>query len=83
LHAEARDALALAEPILRDIAAHHELARMYCVRAELEQALGDAAAARAALAEAEAVIAGSSGQPGNELERALARARRALAVVSA
>jgi predicted ATPase len=78
-HAEAREALALAEPILREIAADHELGRMLCVRAELEQARGDAAAARAALAEAEALVAASNGRPGNEIERALARARRVLA----
>jgi hypothetical protein len=83
LHAEARDTLALADPILREIEAHHELARMLCVRAELEQATGDAPAAHAALAEAEAIVAASSGEPGNELQRALARARRALAGVSA
>ena len=64
-----------AEPILREIGARLELARLLCVRAELEQSSGNAESARAALEEAEAFAAELETRATSELGRALARAR--------
>jgi len=77
-HDLAREQLALGEPILREVASPLELALALCVRAELEQACGAGAAARAALGEAEALASGLRDRPDSELGRALARARKAL-----
>jgi predicted ATPase/serine/threonine protein kinase len=77
LHAEARAALAAAEPILREVEARRELARMLCLRAELERVEGNASAADSAIAEAESLAAELGTPPDSDLGRALARVRPA------
>lgn len=71
--AAAREACDEAEPLLRSTGLGVDLARLLCLRSELDRAGGHTAAADAALGEASALAVGAA--PTTELGRALARAR--------
>ena len=70
--------LGIAEPILRELTARQELVRLLCVRARFEQARGQGQAARASLAEAEALAGELRVRPDSETGLAIERARRSI-----
>jgi tetratricopeptide (TPR) repeat protein len=78
---EAWDALAAAEPILRQVD-RLELAKLLCLRGQLESDAENSAGARAALGEAEAHAIQSGLGPESELGRMLAQLRQRLGVKS-
>ena len=75
---EARALLKVADAQLRGLYAF-QLAKLLCARAQVEQLAGDAAAAAAALSEAETIAADIKAGPDSELRQDLTKARTALA----
>jgi predicted ATPase/Tfp pilus assembly protein PilF len=77
-HDAAREAVVMGERLLRQADAPLELGQLLCIRAELEQDSGDAAAAVATLREAEDLADRIRSGPDSQLGRMIAKLRQTL-----
>jgi serine/threonine protein kinase/tetratricopeptide (TPR) repeat protein len=75
---EAQEALAIGEPLLRQVDARMELGQLLCVRAEVEHGSGYTGAARTTLSEAEALAQHLGSGPDSELGRMIRKLRKTL-----
>ena len=67
--------------MLREVGDPIELAKVLCIRAELEQGTGNVTAARAGLHEAQQLAERAGAGPESDLGRLLANARQAISPI--